>query len=155
MKNKPIKQENTLGQVLKLFTSQKGDTKRSCKEKLYFDAFGIVNDKFYNKDIKRSVLISSLDSYTLAQKHDITMEHGLLGENILIDYNPYHLPIGTKLQIGEVLLEITQECTLCKSLTKIDNKLPKILKNDRGVFTKVIHSGFISKNDYITILPID
>jgi MOSC domain-containing protein YiiM len=75
----------------------------------------------------------------------------MLGENILIDYNPYDLPVGTKLEIGEVVLEISQHCTLCKSLTKVDNALPKLLKNDRGIFAKVVKSGNISLKDKIKI----
>ena len=119
---------------------------------LDFDSKGIVNDKHYNKDISRSVLIASLESYVLAREHDIDITYGLLGENLLIDYNPYHLIAGTRLKIGEVILEISQSCTLCKSLTKIDSKLPKLLKKDRGIFAKVLESGTVKKNDDIYLL---
>jgi len=147
-----INQEQTVGKVLELFISQKGSSSRTLREKLYLDSPGVVDDKFYNKDINRSVLISSLKSYNMAQEHNIAIEYGTLGENILIDYNPYNLPEGTQIKIGEVTLEISQSCTLCKSLTKVDNKLPKILKDDRGIFTKVIKSGFIHKNDKVALL---
>ncbi len=116
------------------------------------DIKGIVNDKHYDKDIDRSVLIASLDSYVLANRHGIDIANGLLGENILIDYNPYHLIAGTKVKIGEVTLEISQPCTLCKSLTKVDNKLPKLLKDDRGIFAKVIKPGSIRESDDIYLL---
>lgn len=152
MSNKRINQEQTVGKVLKLFISQNGDSNRILKEKCYLDTLGVIDDKFYNKEINRSVLISSLDSYALAKEHKITMEHGALGENILLDYNPYHLTVETQIKIGEVILEVTQGCTLCKSLTKVNNKLPKILKDDRGIFTKVIKSGYISVGDTVTIL---
>ncbi len=75
-----------------------------------------------------------------------------MGENLLIDYNPYHLQAGARLKIANVTLEISQHCTLCKSFTKIDAKLPKLLKDDRGIFAKVIKSGSIKEGDDIYLL---
>ncbi len=141
-----------VGKVIKLFISQANNSSRVLKKNLSLDSAGVLTDKFYNKDTNRSVLISSNESYNIALNHNISMEDGALGENILIDYNPYHLPVETQIQIGEVILEITQNCTLCKSLTKVNNKLPKILKDDRGIFAKVVTSGYIYIGDKITIL---
>ena len=139
-----------VGKVSSLFFSP------SCGRKSvdYFDLDikGILSDKHYDKDIDRSVLIASLESYKLANEHGIELSNGILGENILIDYNPYHLKSGSRLNVGEVTLEISQPCTLCKSLTKVDNKLPKLLKEDRGIFAKVIVSGTIRQSDDIYLL---
>ena len=121
-------------------------------EKLLLDTEGIVNDKHHKKNSDRSVLITSLESYTLVEKHGINVPHGSLGENLLMDYNPYHLPAGSRLKIGSVILEISQYCTLCKSLTKLDAKIPKLLKNDRGIFARVIEAGTITIGDNIYIL---
>ncbi len=137
---------DSIGDVLELFVS------KHSVDKMLLDTKGVVNDKFYAKDIDRSVLISSIDSYKLAQNRDIELKYGELGENILIDYNPYRLKSGTKIQIGEAILEISQNCTLCKSLTKIDSKLPKLLKDDRGIFAKVIKAGEIKKRDKIYLI---
>jgi len=141
-----------VGKILKLFTSIKGLEKRLEKEQLSFDKNGILDDKFYGKDIQRSILLSSKDSYLLIKEHSITLNYGELGENILMDFNPYLLPVETQLQIGEVILEITQVCTICNHLSKIDRKLPKLLKNDRGIFAKVIKEGTIHKDDAVFML---
>jgi len=125
---------------------------RTPATELQLDTKGIVKDKHYNKNIERSVLIASLDSYELAKNHGIDVPSGALGENLLIDYNPYHLPAGSRLKIGSVTLEISQHCTLCKSLTKLDGKLPKLLKNDRGIFAKIMESGTIKEGDDIYLL---
>ena len=139
-----------VGKVSSLFYSP--PTGRTSIASFDLDTKGILEDKHYDKSIDRSVLLTSLESYALAKKNDIDLAYGALGENILIDYNPYHLSAGTKLQIGKVILEISQPCTLCKSLTKIDNKLPNLLKNDRGIFVKVMTSGYIKENDSIYLL---
>ena len=116
------------------------------------DGKGIVKDKHYDKDINKSVLITSLESYSLAKSHGIDATHGSLGENILIDYNPYLLATGSRLIIGEVTLEISQACTLCKSLTSIDSRLPKLLKDDRGIFAKVVDAGYIKHGDAVYLI---
>ena len=139
-----------VGTVSSLFFSPQNG--RAAAAELHFDTKGIVDDKHYDKDIDRSVLITSLDSYALVKEHGIDVEHGSLGENLLIDYNPYQLHSGARLQIGNVVMEISQHCTLCKSLTQLDSKLPKLLKDDRGIFAKVIKSGTITVDDNIYII---
>lgn len=139
-----------VGNVSSLFYSTaNGSTIASV---LDLDEKGIVKDKHYDKNIERSVLIASLDSYILAKNHDIDVSYGSLGENLLINYNPYHLQAGARLKIANVILEISQHCTLCKSFTKIDARLPKLLKDDRGVFAKVMKSGSIKEGDDIYLL---
>ncbi len=139
-----------VGNISSLFyATSNGSTLTSV---LLLDEKGIVKDKHYNKDKERSVLIASLDSYVLAKNNGIDVPYGSLGENLLIDYNPYQLQAGARLKIADVTLEISQHCTLCKSFTKIDEKLPELLKNDRGIFAKVIESGSIKKGDDIYLL---
>jgi len=139
-----------IAKVVTLFISRKEEPKRQNKLELYLDEKGVQSDKFYNKGIERSVLISSIHSYRLALENDISMEYGALGENILIDYNIYSLPMGTQIKIGnEVVLEVTQNCTICSHLSVIDKNLPKLLKKDRGIFVKVINSGVIKEGDSV------
>jgi len=140
-----------IGTIITLFISQEGSKKRVEKATLRLDKKGITSDKYYNKDIQRSILITSIQSYSLAEAHHIYMPYGSLGENLLIDYNPYHLTPGTKLQIGEVILEISQYCTMCDHLSSIDKHLPTLLKQDRGIFAKVIKGGEIKKDDPIQV----
>ncbi len=141
-----------VGKVIDLFVSVQGSSTRVEKEAVNLDPKGIVEDKFYDTNINRSVLITSQESYDLASSHHIKMPYGSLGENILIDYNPYHLTAGDQLRIGNVLLEISQNCTICDHLSKIDKVLPELLKDDRGIFARVIEGGVIKKEDEIYLL---
>jgi len=143
--------QSTLGQVLELFISLKGKDRES-KDKLFIDENGIMDDKFYAKNRERSILITSNESYLLAKENNIDVNYGSLGENILIDINPYNLKVDDKIMIGEIELTITQNCTICNSLSKIDTKLPSLLKCDRGIFAKTLQSGKIKKGDRVKIL---
>lgn len=141
-----------VGKVIDLFVSQQDKSGRAEKETLTLDPKGIVEDKYYDTNVQRSVLITSQESYALASSHHIKMPYGSLGENVLIDYNPYHLTAGDQLRIGDVILEISQYCTMCDHLSKIDKDLPTLLKDDRGIFARVIESGVIKKEDEIYLL---
>lgn len=139
------------GKVFKLFLTLNDEQKtRLSKTQISLDENGILEDKFYAKDSQRAILISCLDSYNLAFNANIELKEGTLGENILIDINPYSLLPGQRLRIGAVELEITQNCTICKGLSLIDKKLPKLLKEDRGIFAKVVgQNGNIQVGDSV------
>jgi MOSC domain-containing protein YiiM len=141
-----------VGKVLSLYVSDRETAQTIERNNIEIDTQGIIQDKHYNKDTERSILITSAKSYELVNKHDIYIPYGTLGENLLIDFNPYDLPMGTRLQIGETILEITQNCTLCKHLAVHDKRIPKLLKNDRGIFAKALSSGTINKNDSIHLI---
>lgn len=141
-----------VGKVTSLFVSVQGSSDRVKKEIFSLDPKGILEDKYYDKNIQRSVLITSETSYALANDHHIQLPFGSLGENILIDYNPYHLTAGDRLRIGDVMLEISQNCTMCDHLSNIDKNLPELLKEDRGIFARVIEGGVIKKEDEIYLL---
>ncbi|MDP3301445.1 MAG: MOSC domain-containing protein [Sulfuricurvum sp.] len=137
--------------VLALFISVDNDKKRVPKEKLELDEMGVLEDKFYAKNTNRLILITSTTAYSLAKSSSVELEYGSLGENILIDQSINHLSVGDRLKIGDVVLEITQNCTLCNGLSVLDPKLPEVLKNDRGLFVKAVTSGIIKKDDIIII----
>jgi len=143
-----------IGKVIELFiTKDDGQKTRLSVSSITIDENGIKGDKFYAKDSMRSILISAEHSYKLSEENNIDLELGSLGENILIDINPYSLVHGDRLKIGATVLQITQNCTLCKGLSSLDSKLPKLLKNDRGIFAKVIEgSSEIHLGDKVEIL---
>jgi len=146
-----------VGTVHALFISPKGENTPLQKNTLTLDTQGIIGDKHYGKAVERTILITSLESYNLAKTSlGIMMPHGYLGENLLIDFNPYGLALGTRLKIGECLLEITQNCTLCNHLAVLDKRIPKLLKNDRGIFAKVVSGGMINMGDsiYLVTIPV-
>jgi MOSC domain-containing protein YiiM len=141
------------GNILQLFTiSDDGNKTQLTPKSIVVDENGIVGDKHYAKDPMRAILITSLFSYELAKKNGIELNYGDLGENILIDINPYHLLLGQRIYIGDTTLQITQNCTLCQGLTTLNSKLPKLLKNDRGIFAKVVEGKHtLSLNDPVSL----
>mgnify|MGYP002640018901 FL=1 len=142
------------GKVIELFITLDDTNKtRKSVQTVSVDNDGILEDKFHGKNLQRSVLLTATDSYVITQENNIDITTGSLGENILIDINPYHLVMGDIVVMGSVELEITQNCTLCKGLSIVDSKLPKLLKDDRGIFAKVISGkSTINVGDKVTIV---
>ena len=137
----------TFGNIISLFISKKDFVDRIKQSELIVDQDGVFIDKYYGKDINRSVLITSLKSYEIAKQNNIKINHGQLGENIIVDFDLNMLKSNMRLNIDGVVLEISQRCTMCNSLLAIDDKLPKLLEHDRGVFAKVINEGIIKEGD--------
>lgn len=144
--------QQTRGKVLKLYIST-GIAEDPRKEvtSLEVDENGVAGDKFYGKDANRAILISCIQSYELAKRNEIDIEEGVLGENIYIDIDPYTLLPGDTVEIGECRFEVTQNCTLCKGLSQINPKLPKLLKDDRGIFVRALQKGVITVGDSVTL----
>lgn len=136
------------GIVENLFISIKGFGR---EEQPYIDVDekGVIGDKFYGKNSSRAILVTSKESYHLAMKHAIEAKYGSLGENILMDISPYALHVGSQIEVGNVVLEITHNCTICKSLAKVDPKLPELLAEDRGIFAKCVQKGQIKQGDKV------
>jgi len=142
-----------LGEVLELYRAPIGTSgvRESCEFIELKENYGVINDKFAGdpKRAHRSVMIVGKKPYLMAKEADIVLPQTALGENILLSFDPHTLPIGSQLQIGEALLEITAACTLCNHLTQYGKDLPKLILKHRGVYCKVIKSGIIRKSDSV------
>lgn len=141
-----------LGKITELFISKENYDGRINQTELAVDENGVFIDKFYGKDKVRSILIASTKAYDIVREKKIDIDYGELGENILVDFDLSLLKVGMQLKIGKVVLEITQNCTICDHLSKIDDRVPSILEYDRGIFAKVISGGLIKKGFEIKCL---
>jgi len=115
------------------------------------EGYGIKDDKFANDDLSKTVMIIGQNSYDIAKENNIDLEYGSYGENILFDFDPHKLEIGTKLHVGDSIIEITERCTICDHLSVFGAKLPKLIKKHRGMYCTILKSGKITNNLSVTI----
>ncbi len=139
-----------IANVQALFITDSQKQTISC-EKIVLENQGIVGDKHYGKEPARTVLLTSSHAYDILLHENIDASFGALGENIVIDYDLHQINPGDKIVLGEVILEITQNCTLCNHLSKIDKRVPKLLRHDRGVFAKVVKGGELHRHDEVQL----
>lgn len=139
-----------LGNIEELYISKEDIKDRLSQSEIVVDEEGVFIDKFYGKNIDRSILLTSIEAYEMAEKNHLgKISYGKLGENILVDFSLNKLKEGDRIQLGKVILEITRKCTLCDHLSEIHEDLPELLKDHRGVFAKVIEGGIIQNEDII------
>lgn len=143
-----------LGKVLNTFSATKessGSPRPLVPQLNLIKDYGIENDKFAGRKLEQTVMIVGIQSYEIAKHNGINLEFGSLGENILLDFDPHILEVGTKLILEDSIIEITQICTVCNHLAVFNENLPLLLKGHRGLYCKIIKSGIVSKDMIVKI----
>lgn len=78
---------------------------------------------------------------------------GAFAENILTEgITLYNLPIGTKLRIGDVLLEVTQIGKECHAHCAIRQQVGDCVMPREGIFAIVLEEGTIRSGDPVILL---
>lgn len=79
---------------------------------------------------------------------------GAFAENILTQgIALYELPVGTRLQVGQTLLEVTQIGKECHAHCAIRNKIGDCVMPREGIFAVVLEAGTVRSGDQIRVLP--
>ena len=80
------------------------------------------------------------------------VQNGSFGENIIVEgFDLKSLPVGTRFQCGDVVLELTQIGKQCHRHCAIYHKMGDCIMPREGVFCKVIEGGRISAGDIFEI----
>lgn len=80
------------------------------------------------------------------------VQNGSFGENIIVEgFDLKSLPVGTRFQCGDVVLELTQTGKQCHQHCAIYHKMGDCIMPREGVFCKVIEGGRISAGDIFEI----
>ncbi len=108
---------------------------------------GIVGDQAYGRR-SRQVLIVELDKLQA-----LKLEPGELRENITVSGLPIDsLPVGSRLQSGEVILKIVAVCDPCSKLEKIRPGLMEASENMRGMLAIVEQGGTLREGERIGVV---
>jgi len=143
-----------IGKVIETFSAKKNSSglpRPKINQLDIISGFGIKEDKFAGKDEDKAVMIVGFKAYNIAKENDIDLKLGSFGENILFDFDPHEYKIGTTFQINNVILEITENCTICNHLAVFGKELPTLVKDHRGLYCKILSSGIIKKENDIYV----
>ncbi len=131
--------------IVSLNISKKtGEPKKPVNAITVKSDFGIENDAHAGPG-HRQVSLLALEDIRIMQQKLRTIKPGDFAENITtqgIDLPA--LPLGSKLTIGEVVLEVTQIGKTCHKGCSILEQTGDCIMPRRGIFTKVISGGEIS-----------
>ncbi|MEG0833011.1 MAG: molybdopterin-binding protein [Oscillospiraceae bacterium] len=78
---------------------------------------------------------------------------GMFAENITTSGIELHtLPVGTRLRLGETVVEVTQIGKKCHSDCEIFKKLGKCIMPLEGIFAKVVKGGLVGQGDDVEVI---
>ena len=142
-----------MGKVMAICISEKkGTQKRNVHEALFIEDFGLENDAHAGK-WHRQVSLLSYEKIQDFKKKGAPVEDGAFGEYLIVSGIDFkNLPVGTRFQSGDVVLEMTQIGKECHSGCEIYKIMGDCIMPREGVFARVIRGGRIREGDELTVL---
>ncbi|MBR1657803.1 MAG: hypothetical protein IJ697_04975 [Synergistaceae bacterium] len=141
------------GKILAVCISEhKGEQKHAVKSVTLKADWGIIGDAHAGKWHRQVSLLGIESVKKLEDKTGMKFPAGAFAENILIQGIELHkLPVGTRLNIGTALCEVTQIGKECHNDCAIRKKAGDCVMPREGVFVRVLKDGEAQSGDVIVI----
>jgi molybdopterin adenylyltransferase len=145
-----------VGKILAICISEKkGTQKKPIESARLVEEWGIEGDAHVGK-WHRQVSMLSFEKIEAFREKGADVDFGAFGENLVVEgFDLSKVPVGTKFQIGEAILELTQIGKECHSHCAIYKVMGDCIMPREGVFTRVLKGGEIKAGDEITMLPLE
>jgi MOSC domain-containing protein YiiM len=142
-----------MGQVVAVCISEnKGERKTPVESVLLRENHGIVGDA-HAGDWHRQVSLLAQESIDKMRKMGLDVTAGDFAENITTSgIELVSLPIGSKLQVGETLLEVTQIGKECHTRCAIYYQAGDCVMPKEGIFARVITGGVVRPGDGVKVI---
>lgn len=133
-------------------SKEKGVVKTPIEKGFFKKDFGLEDDA-HGGNWHRQVSLLAEESIDKMKELEITgLTPGIFAENITTKgIILYTLPIGTKLKIGEVVMEVTQIGKECHSGCQISKITGKCIMPKEGIFARILEEGYIQAGDEVKI----
>ena len=142
-----------MGNVLAVCVStEKGTQKQNVGTAVFVEDWGIEGDAHAGK-WHRQVSLLSHEKIEAFRARGAQVEDGAFGENLVVSGIDFRsLPLGTKFQCNDVVLELTQIGKECHHGCAIFQAMGDCIMPREGVFTRVLHGGIIREGDNLEIV---
>lgn len=134
-------------------SEEKGVIKHPIEKGFFRENHGLEGDA-HAGNWHRQVSLLGIESIDKMKASGIEgLLPGKFAENLTTEgITLYELPVGTRLKIGEVIMEVTQIGKECHLGCEIRHLVGDCVMPREGIFTKVLKDGFIKPQDEIEIL---
>ena len=142
-----------MGTIIAVCTSpEKGTAKQNVHRARLIENHGLEQDAHAGA-WHRQVSLLSYESIEAFKAAGAQVTEGAFGENLIVSgFDLRHLPVGTRLQCGTVLLELTQIGKECHHGCQIYQTMGRCIMPQEGVFARVLRGGEIQERDEIQVL---
>lgn len=143
-----------MAKVLAVNSSEKkGEIKRPVVQG-YFEVNSGLQGDAHAGNWHRQVSLLGNESIDKIRKLGFgQLDPGSFAENITTEgVVLFELPVGTRLKVGETLIEVTQIGKECHKGCAIREKTGDCVMPREGIFTKVLSPGWIKAGDAIEII---
>ncbi len=142
-----------MGKLITICISeQKGTLKTEVEKANFIEDFGIEGDAHAGK-WHRQVSLLSFERIEEFRNKGAKVELGAFGENLVIEgFELNKLPIGQRIQIGDVLLEVTQIGKECHDKCAIFYQVGECIMPTNGIFTRVVKGGMLKPGATCTLV---
>ena len=114
---------------------------------------GIVGDAHAGDWHRQISLLAEESVDTMRALSPIPLSSGVFAENInTVGIDLKHLPVGTRLRIGETEVEVTQIGKECHNDCAIKKAVGKCVMPTEGIFAIVVKEGTVRAGDEIEVL---
>jgi MOSC domain-containing protein YiiM len=141
------------GTVLAVCVSKKkGTRKRNIQEADLRPEWGIVGDA-HAANWHRQVSLLAWESIEKMRAKGLNVNVGSFAENITTQgLSLVDLPVGTRLQLGEALVEVTQIGKVCHEHCAVYYQAGDCVMPREGIFVQVHQGGHVKVGDAIQVL---
>lgn len=135
-------------------SERKGEIKHPVTEGHFQVDHGLVGDAHAANWHRQVSLLAEESIEKMRQLGIDDLDPGKFAENITTEGLELHtLPVGCQLQIGPVLMEVTQIGKHCHKHCEIYHKVGQCIMPTEGIFCKILEPGVIRAGDTIDVLP--
>jgi MOSC domain-containing protein YiiM len=135
-------------------SERKGTPKRNVGEGWLKENCGLIGD-CHAGDPVRQVSLLPLESILKMRERGLEVGPGSFAENLTVEgLNFSELRIGTRLQVGEAVLEISQIGKNCPEPCEVSRRIGICIMPKQGVFARVIKGGKVRVGDEVRILEV-
>ncbi|MFX0091629.1 MAG: MOSC domain-containing protein [Candidatus Hodarchaeota archaeon] len=136
-------------------SKRKGVVKKDIGEAKLIKNYGIEDDAHASSEWHRQVSLLATESMKKMQRQlpDKDITYGSFGENLNIEGIILHtLPIGTLIEAGETLLEVSQIGKECHRPCAIGRATDYCVMPEEGIFVRVLRGGRVRVGDPVIIV---
>ena len=142
------------GKVIEVCISdRKGTKKTPVGECLIVENYGLEGDSHASGEYHRQVCLLAQESINKMTGQGYNVGPGSFAENVTTrGLDLLAIPIGSKVRVGEVLLEITQKGKECHDGCAVYKEIGACIARAEAIFGRVLEGGRVRAGDLVEVI---